>query len=151
MKKKLAILFLTYLIFSNIIFANEIYVKITPQEEIRTSSKQAQEGDYFKFKVVDDVIYNGKTYFKKDDVIVGLLIERTENGSFGKPATLYFNQFKKDGNLLNGAIHETGNNRDNAYEFFAFLAYTPFCEWFRGSEIRMRPDKSFYTLGYEVK
>ena len=149
MVKRFLYILSVFLLFANTAIAETLYVQITPQEIIRTSDKKIQPGDTFNFIVIEDVTYSGKTYLKKDDIINGLLIEKSENGTFGKKAQLYFEQFTSGNLKLNGVIYQSGNSRvrDLTYEFFGFALLS---QWLRGAEVKMVPYKNIYTLELET-
>jgi hypothetical protein len=69
-------------------------VKIAPDQPISTVNDDIQLGDGIKFKVTQDIIYDGKLYLKKDSHVVGIVDYVSDNGWSFDNAEIKFKTFK---------------------------------------------------------
>lgn len=126
------------------VLAKELVIKVTPVEKITTSCDKLQEGDYVKFKVIDNV--NDK--IKKDDIVTGLITYYEPNGYWGKEAMISIENFVTENNIkLNGAIYVKGNQHNQFMEFKDIIGIPG--DILRGGEAHLKPDKHVFLLYLE--
>lgn len=93
MKRVLVLLMLIFCT-NSCAFAQKIPVKIAPDQPISTVNDDIQLGDGIKFKVTQDIIYDGKLYLKKDSHVVGIVDYVSDNGWSFDNAEIKFKTFK---------------------------------------------------------
>lgn len=135
------------LLFYQQVFASEIAIKITPAKLYTTCNNEIKEGDFLEFKTVEDA-----EQIKAGTVVTGLLTERKENGFSCEVASLYIEQFRVNGKILDGIIYQKGNEHPIYFEYFDWLfsmplkIFSPENSFIRGGEAFLRPDKDIFTL-----
>jgi len=143
---------ITLLILSFIItpvFAVEIPVKITPTQVISTLHDEVEVGDYFKFKVTDDVYYNEILYIPKGTIVVGIVSNIHENGYFCDNAEIIITPFKvKTFNnkviTINSTL--TLNRKDFVCKNIGDKIVKYVGVVFRGNEIKIEPNSAEYNI-----
>lgn len=126
------------------VFAKEMVIKVTPVEKITTSCDKLQEGDYVKFKIINDI--NSK--IKKDNIVTGLVTYYEPNGYWGKEAMISIENFVTENNTkLNGAIYVKGNQHNQIMEFKDIIGIPG--GFLRGGEAHLTPQKDVFLLYLE--
>lgn len=147
--KKIILLAIFALIFSNTVFAKDIPVKIKPMQKITTSDLNLIEGDKVEFATSEDVFVNSKLYIKKGQKISGCITSIVPNGFLVEPATIYIENFRtidvnKNSVKFKGIIYKSGNDHDEITEFFM-------SNFLRGGEVQIKPKKDEFTIYVEER
>ncbi len=145
-----------FILFSLILFtsqtalsAEKIPVKITPAELISTHHDEVEVGDYFKFKVTDDVYVNDRLYISKGAAVAGLVSSLHENGYFFDNAEITFNPFKvrtDDGKVITINSTLVLNRKDFVCKTFGDKIVKYVGVAFRGNEIKVEPNSTEYNI-----
>lgn len=132
MKKFLLCILMVFLAGFQSVFAVE-KIKLKPLNEIKTTTKEFQLGNTYKFKNVE----NGEIYTSN-------VVYYRPNGFFGQEAHVVFANFvDSKGNHKQGAITVVPKNHEIFQEFLNGVSpFSP--DWFiRGSEVIIKPTQEF--------
>lgn len=124
-------------------------VKIRPISQIRTNKDAAADGDIVKFKVVEDVIYEGKLILTKDSEISAVVENVSPNGKMGVPAHLVISRFSSpilEEKTLDCTINRQGQNRSLwvyplSYVLMPFMGAGFPITFIRGGNVNIKPDE----------
>ncbi len=151
--KKILIIFLALISFNAKAFAENIAVKITPDQTISTCYDEIEIGDSIKFKTVYDVYLRDKLYIAKNSPIIGIVDYVNDNGWSFDNAQVDFKIFKTKNVNGNAVTIETPLSIDGfeilkykgnrKAQFFNYIGVV-----FRGKEIEIIPgvDDVQYTI-----
>lgn len=133
-------------------FAQEIPVKIAPEQVISTEHDEIEVGDTVSFEAVNDVYDNGKLYIKKHTSVIGVVAFLHNNGWANDKAEILFNKFYfKDSDNKKIEINyplkiETSINASpSPVDVFKYYVLGTF----RGSEIYIEPDTKVFNIFIE--
>jgi len=123
-------------------------VKIRPVSVIRTN-KDFKDGDIVKFKVVEDVTYEGKLILPKASEISAVIENISPNDKMGVPANLVISRFSSplvEKKTLDFTINRQGANRSlwvypASYVLMGFFGAGFPITFIRGGNVTIKPDE----------
>ncbi len=126
-----------------------VVVKIRPLDRISTNKNGAASGDIVKFKVEEDVIYEGKLILPKGTEINAIVENVSPNGKMGVPAHLVISRFSSplvENKTLDFTINRQGQNRSLwvypvSYVLMPFFGAGFPITFIRGGNVNIKPNE----------